>query len=344
MPRSPISVFCFGAATMRAVALLADDIVLPDVDTLLRGAEKSVNEFKRQQGAMRQEVESMQRESQNVLRLRRQAMEGNITFTEARISDVLQSNSKVQACIQELENITGEQKATAKRLKTTNDFLREALSALQQKMHFVQEFLVESVNTTDSAGVRELAVLRQQTTPVPTVESFLRVFEEDDDADRKVSLLSTDSSTRSQQGPGDVGIPYLSEHIHALAEAESQGEEQMVGQYIAMQEALKERLLETQADGRALLNREGELVNLTKSLKLAVAHLEEAHEDLRRRVHGMRRFAVHALVNIDRSSKGSSQTLAEAMSRAAAVRGNSTHVTTTAATAAAAANTTTATS
>lgn len=319
------------------------------------GAKDSVEEFKRQEGVVRKEVESMQRESQNLFALRRQALEGNLTLLEARTADMLRRNSKVQAHIEELANITGEQRATAKRWQTSNDFLREALSALQQKMQVVQEFLVESVNSTDSDGVRELEVLQQQTTPRPTVESFLRLFEgQDDDAHGEVSLLSTENvisagtqldaqggrvqlqqGSQSQQKPGDVGLPDLSKHIQALAEAESQGEAQMVGQYIARQEVERERFLKAQADGRALLTREEELVNTTKSLKLAVAHLKEVHTDLRRRVHGMRRFAVHTLVNADRSSKLSSQTLADAMVQAAAARDNST-------TATAAANTTTA--
>lgn len=344
MPRSPISALCVGVAALRAGALLLDDVVrLPDVDTLMVGAQDSVNEFKREAVAMRKEIESSQRASQNLLARRRKEMEENLTLLDARIADVQRRNSKVQKHIDELVNTTQEQRATVRRWKTSNDFMREALSAFQLKMQVVHEFLMESVNITAApAGVRELAVLRQTTQP-PTVETFLRVLQGEDDgtADDKVSLLSTDNAEHAraqlqqQQNPHEVGLPDIGQHIQELAEMDSRGEAQLMGTYIAKREMGDERLRQAQVDGQALLTREAELVNTSQSLKLAIAHLKEANADLLHRTSGMRRFAVQTYADNERVSKLSAKALEEAMGRAEAVRSSSNVTTAANATAAA---------
>jgi len=262
--------------------------------------------------------------------MRKKAMEQNLTLLNFRIVDVLQRNRNVQAHIAELENSTQEQAEVVKRWKTSNEFLRDAMSALQDKMRTAREFLIESINHTDPAGARELTVLQSTTSP-PSTETFLHFFEDGPWSDTEVSLLTTaverrtvpDQGLQSESLAANKAIPELSKNLAALAEAESEGEAQLRGRYIAIHEVGEARLHEAQAAGRALLEREEELATLGRRLNQALEHLKQANEDMLPRVYGMKTFAIQAYERNGKALHSAAQEVQLGLARAAAVRSGS---------------------
>jgi len=270
--------------------------LLPDVDALMGTAETSVKEFTKQTGFMRQEVRSRQQHMQEQLELRRQVLEQNLSAVDAHIAVVVARNSELHTQYQNMVNVTEAQKAEAKKLQTSNNFMREALGALQSKLATVRDFLAESINSTDQVGARELSVLDAPTGP-PTMENFLSVVDH-------MSLLSTHGGLSSggvppalAANPGQAQVSdksmvsELDHQVKDLAAAAADGEAQLMGQFLAKRELKEKRLGEVEEEGRRLTSMIDGLVEEAASLDRAIGQLNQARLDLAARITGMKRFS-----------------------------------------------------
>jgi DNA repair exonuclease SbcCD ATPase subunit len=263
--------------------------ILPNVSQVLTKPEEIFSALSSHVNKLGERLTAVERQGQEHMSALKQSLEANLTDQKDHIGNETAENTQLKADIDQLNGNIAHLRSTADDLKRKNKNLVEDLKSLHRNMSTIEEFAMNSLNTseeqlTTAPQLQVLQELAQKEQEMEHQHAHSQSLSAVSAAKGAISLIQIDDDAHGL-------VEYLNNALQQLASEQNASEASMTASFQKDYSEGADQLAALAEEQQNLKTSKSDALELQAKLQAAVDHLETTHKHLTENSQAVRGFA-----------------------------------------------------